>query len=120
VTVVCADSDERAHELASAWALSFARLRTGKPPQPFPSPGEVAAHEWTPQERELADDVLSAQAIGSAETVSRRLLELIEATGADELMATMPIADRAARDESMRRLMAIAAPAPLDPAPARS
>ena len=97
VTVVCADTDERAHELASAWALSFVRLRTGRPPRPFPSHAEVAGHEWTPAERELADQVLAAQAIGSPETVERRLAELIEMTGADELMATMPITDSGAR-----------------------
>jgi luciferase family oxidoreductase group 1 len=108
VTVVCADTDERAHELASAWALSFVRLRTGAPPGPFPSHAEVAAHDWTSQERELADAVLAAQAIGAPATVRRRLRELIDATGADELMATVPVVDRQARDESVRHLIEIA------------
>jgi alkanesulfonate monooxygenase SsuD/methylene tetrahydromethanopterin reductase-like flavin-dependent oxidoreductase (luciferase family) len=88
------------------------RLRTGRPPRPFPSHAEVAGHEWTPAERELADQVLAAQAIGSPETVERRLAELIEMTGADELMATMPITDSGAREASLRTLARIAAGVP--------
>ena len=108
VTVVCADTDERAHELASAWALSFVRLRSGHPPRPFPSHAEVAAHRWSPAERQLADQLLAAQAIGSPETVERRLAELIEITSADELMATMPITDADARQQSLAALARIA------------
>jgi luciferase family oxidoreductase group 1 len=108
VTVVCADTDERAHELASAWALSFVRLRSGLPPRPFPSHVEVAAHRWSPAERQLADQVLAAQAIGSPGTVERRLGELIEMTGADELMATMPITEPDARQQSLAALAQIA------------
>src|SRR5690242_20621526 len=104
VTVVCADTDERAHELASAWALSFVRLRTGHPPGPFPSHAEVAAHAWTPRERELADAVLAAQAIGSAATVRARLRRLIAATAADEVMVTTPVTDEEARHASFRSL----------------
>src|SRR6476661_2624294 len=66
VTVVCADTDERAHE--------------------------------------LADQVLAAQAIGSPETVARRLAELVEMTGADEVMATTPVTDQDARHASLRAL----------------
>jgi luciferase family oxidoreductase group 1 len=108
VTVVCAETDERAHELASAWALSFVRLRTGRPPSPFPSHAEVAAHQWAPAERELADQVLAAQAIGSPKTVERRLGQLIEMTGADELMATIPITDPDARHWSLEALARMA------------
>jgi alkanesulfonate monooxygenase SsuD/methylene tetrahydromethanopterin reductase-like flavin-dependent oxidoreductase (luciferase family) len=87
------------------------RLRSGYPPRPFPSHDEVTAHQWSAAERELADQVLAAQAIGSAETVERRLAELIEMTGADELMATTPVTDQAAREESLRALARIASAA---------
>jgi luciferase family oxidoreductase group 1 len=100
VTVVCAESDALAQELASAWALSFVRLRTGHPPAPFPTREEVAAHPWTARERELADMVLAAQAVGSPDTVRGRLRELIEATAADEVMVTTPVTDEAARHAS--------------------
>ena len=112
VTVVCADTDERAHQLASAWALSFVRLRSGLPPRPFPSHEEVAVHQWSPSERELADQVLAAQAIGSPETIERRLAELVEMTGADEVMATTPVTDQDARHASLRALARLASAAP--------
>src|SRR4029079_19796818 len=83
VTVVCADTDERAHELASAWAVSFVRLRSGRPPRPFPSHEEVAAHQWSPSERELADQVLAAQAVGSPQTVARAVGDAGEESRAD-------------------------------------
>jgi luciferase family oxidoreductase group 1 len=111
VTVVCADTDEQAHELASAWALSFVRLRTGHPPRPFPTHEEVASHPWTASERELADAVLGAQAVGAPRTVLDRLRRLVDATGADEVMVTTPVTDEEARHASFRALAALAAPA---------
>jgi luciferase family oxidoreductase group 1 len=108
VTVVCADTDEEALELASSWALSFVRLRTGHPPRPFPTREEVAAHRWTAGERELADGVLRAQAVGSPDAVRAKLLRLIEATGADEVMVTTPVTDEAARRSSFHALAALA------------
>ncbi len=108
VTVVCAETDEAARELASAWALAFVRLRSGAPPGPFPSHAEVAAHRWTPQERAFADAHLASQAVGSPETVRARLRELLTETRADELMATIPVTDAAARDRSVRLLAEVA------------
>jgi luciferase family oxidoreductase group 1 len=108
VTVVCAGNDEEALELASAWALSFVRLRTGQPPSPFPTREEVAAHEWTAGERELADGILRAQAVGSPDTVRDKLLRLIEATDADEVMVTTPVTDEEARHASFRMVAELA------------
>jgi luciferase family oxidoreductase group 1 len=113
VTVVCADTDEEAVELASAWALSFVRLRTGHPPRPFPTRDEVASHEWTAGERELADGVLRAQAVGSPETVHAKLQRLIDATQADEIMVTTPVTDEAARHASFEVLAELRPAAPL-------
>ena len=84
------------------------RLRSGLPPRPFPSAEEAAAHEWTDGERAMADQVLAAQAVGSPETVERRLADLIEMTGADELMATVPVTDQAARHEAVQLLARMA------------
>ena len=108
VTVVCADTDDEALELASAWALSFVRLRTGHPPRPFPTHDEVAAHEWTAGERELADGVLRAQAVGAPDTVRAKLMRLIAATHADEVMVTTPVTDEEARHASFRALAEMA------------
>ena len=110
VTVVCADTDEEAVELASAWALSFVRLRTGHPPRPFPTHEEVAAHEWTAGERELADGILSAQAVGSPDSVRAKLQRLVDATSADEIMVTTPVTDEAARHASFQALAGLRQP----------
>jgi luciferase family oxidoreductase group 1 len=108
VTVICAETDERARELSLAWALSFIRLRTGVPPGPFPTHEEAIAHEWTEAERAYADDFLAAQAIGSPDTVRARLQTLLEQTGAEELMASIPVTDPTARATSLRLLVDMA------------
>jgi luciferase family oxidoreductase group 1 len=118
VSVICADTDERARELASAWSLSFLRLRAGHPPGPFPTDGEVAAHRWTHEQRAFVDDHIGAQAIGSPDTVQGRLRALIDDTNADELMATTPLTDVAARTRSIEMLAEMAALKP-EPVAAR-
>ncbi len=87
VSVVCAETDEQARWLARSGALSFVRLRSGRPGR-FPSPEEAAAHEYTPFEQALLDDRTSSQIIGDRDTVRAGLAELVERTGADELMIT--------------------------------
>jgi hypothetical protein len=51
---------------------------------------------------------LAAHAIGSADTVERRLAELVEMTGADEAMATTLVTDQDVRQASLRALAGIA------------
>jgi luciferase family oxidoreductase group 1 len=114
VTVVCADTDERARQLASAWSLSFLRLRSGHPPSPFPTDEEVAAHHFTDEQRAFIDEHIGAQAVGSPETVRARLRTLIAETHAEELIATVPVTDAAARARSLEILAEMAG---LRPAP---
>ena len=52
VSVVCAETDEQADYLAGPSALSFTRLRQGRPMQ-MVTPEEVAEYHWTPMERDL-------------------------------------------------------------------
>jgi alkanesulfonate monooxygenase SsuD/methylene tetrahydromethanopterin reductase-like flavin-dependent oxidoreductase (luciferase family) len=82
---------------------------------------QAAAHPWTPDERAFAAERHSGQAIGSRETVRQALAELLERTGADELMLTTQVPDPAARLRSMqmvRELFPDALPPALDEAPA--
>jgi luciferase family oxidoreductase group 1 len=92
VNTICADTDERARWLAGPAALSFLRLRTGKP-QPLATPEEAAAYPYTPGEREIAWGRFESQAIGSPDTVRSQLAGLLERTGADELMLTTMVYD---------------------------
>ena len=87
VSVLCAETDERARWLAGSGLLSFVRLRSGRPGR-FPSPEEAAAYDYTAQDHALLQDRAGSQIIGSPETVRAGLAELAERTGADELMIT--------------------------------
>jgi luciferase family oxidoreductase group 1 len=96
---VCAESDERARWLAASGALSFLRLRQGKPSQ-LPSPEEAASYPYTDFERQAIQARQADQAIGSPETVRGALEDLLERTRADELMLTTIVYDHAARLKS--------------------
>ena len=87
VPVVCADTDEHAEFLSMPSALSFTRLRMGRPIQ-MVSPEEVADHEWSPMERQLLDAWRGPQVIGDPDSVRRQLDELVERFAVQELMIT--------------------------------
>ncbi|WP_435207367.1 LLM class flavin-dependent oxidoreductase [Micromonospora sp. bgisy143] len=99
VNAVCADTDERAEWLAGPSALSFLKLRSGRP-EPLSTPDEAAAYPYTEFEREFVLQRREGQAMGSPETVRRQLGELQERTGADELMLTTLVYDVADRVRS--------------------
>src|SRR4051794_13784432 len=99
VSVVCAETDERAHWLAGPGGLSFLRLRTGRP-APYPSPEEAAAYPYTAMEREIIRSRTASQIVGDPDTVRARLEELIDRTRADEVMITTVTHDHADRVRS--------------------
>ncbi|HTK11410.1 MAG TPA: LLM class flavin-dependent oxidoreductase [Ktedonobacteraceae bacterium] len=84
-TVICAETDERAEELASSMGLAWLRLRTGHA-SPIPSPEEARAYHYTATEQAVVHDVRSRQTVGRPEVVREKLLALVKETGADELM----------------------------------
>ncbi len=99
--VICADTDERAQWLAGPGALSFLRLRSGRPGR---APVARRRRPPTPTPRSTGASIRSRQAsniIGSAETVRRGLTELLAATNADELMITTMVHDPADRLHSL-------------------
>jgi luciferase family oxidoreductase group 1 len=94
--VFAADTDEEAQFLASSMQQAFVALRSGRPARLQP-PVKGYLEKIGAQERAMLDQVLSASAIGSKETVAAQLKAFIERTGADELMITSQIFDHAAR-----------------------
>ena len=93
VNVICADTDERARVAGRAGALSFLRLRSG-PAAAAGHPARRRRPTRTPtMEREFVRQRCDGQAVGSPETVRRQLTELLERTGADELMLTTMVYD---------------------------
>ena len=104
--VICADDDDRARWLAGPSRLSFARLRQGRP-RPLPTPEEAAAHTFTPMEEELLRGWTSSLIVGSPDTVRDRLVALVDATAADELMVTTMVHGHADRLRSYELLAAL-------------
>ncbi|HEV7824444.1 MAG TPA: LLM class flavin-dependent oxidoreductase [Mycobacteriales bacterium] len=108
VSVVAADTDERARYIARSGELSFLHLRRGAPTT-VPTPEEAAAYPYSEMELAIMDDRRAEQAVGSPETVRRRLAELLEETQVDELMVTNIIhahADRVRSLEIVRQVFA--------------
>ncbi|GIJ25241.1 FMN-linked alkanal monooxygenase [Micromonospora qiuiae] len=99
VNAVCAETDERAEWLAGPAGLSFLRLRAGRR-EPLATPEEAAAYPYQELEREFLAQRQRGQATGSPETVRRQLGDLLERTGADELMLTTMVYDVADRVRS--------------------
>ena len=102
-SVVLADTDERARELAMPGALSFLQLRSGRPGV-LPSVEQAKNYPYSAPEQAFVDERLGQQAVGSAESVRRDLDALIAATAADELMVTTMVHDPQDRLASFRAL----------------
>jgi luciferase family oxidoreductase group 1 len=92
VNAICADTDERAEVLAKPGQLSFLRLRQGRPIA-LPSIEDAAVYEFSNAEREFVAQRRVGQALGSPATVRAQLHDLLERTGADELMLTNQVYD---------------------------
>jgi luciferase family oxidoreductase group 1 len=108
VSVVAADTDEQARWIARSGELSFLQLRRGAPGL-VPSPEEAADFPYSEMELSVMADRSAQQAVGSPETVRRRLVELLDQTQVDELMVTNIVhshADRVRSLEIVRDLFA--------------
>jgi luciferase family oxidoreductase group 1 len=87
VAVVCADTDEEARWLAGPGALAIVRLRSGHPGR-YPTPEEAAEYRYTPLEREIVKAWTASHIVGDPREVRARIEELVDRTGADELIVT--------------------------------
>ena len=94
--VLVADDDATGRELAlpEAWAMARSR-QTGEFP-PLESVGAIREESWPSQVRRRVEASLDRAVAGSPATVRRRLDALVEATGADELLASSSTPDREA------------------------
>lgn len=118
VSVICAPTDEEAQWLSRSGALSFVRLRTGRPGR-FPSPEEAASYAFSPQEVALLEERKASVIVGDPATVRDGLAALVTRTGADELMVTTTVfahSDRARSYELLARAVGLEAGRGADPA----
>jgi len=101
--VVCADSDVEADRLASTIDLNFVRRRRGEYLE-LASPDEAVAYPYSPAERSLIARNRARVFVGSKATVLAKIMQIVEATKADEVMVTTMIYDHAARRHSYELL----------------
>lgn len=102
--VTVADDDATARDLAlpEAWAMAMSR-HTGKFP-PLETVSTIRGTTWPAQVERRMEATLDRVVAGSPATARRRLEELVERTGADELLASTSTHDRHALLESDRLL----------------
>lgn len=110
VNVVCADADAEAARLATSLQLRFLGMQRGQR-GPLPRPIDPAALErlWTPAERAGVQRMLACSAVGSPDAVRRQLGEIVQRTGADELIVACAVHEHAARLRSYELLAALQA-----------
>ncbi|ATE59625.1 LLM class flavin-dependent oxidoreductase [Thauera sinica] len=96
---IAADSDEEAQLLFSSLRNRFAHIARGVR-GPLQPPSLEHGKDWTPGERDFADEATACSAVGGPDTVRQGLEHLLAETGADELIVTAQIFDHAARRRS--------------------
>jgi alkanesulfonate monooxygenase SsuD/methylene tetrahydromethanopterin reductase-like flavin-dependent oxidoreductase (luciferase family) len=101
--VVCADTDAEGERLATTVDLNFIRRAKGEY-LPLASPEEAAVYDYAPVDRARAAQNRTRMSVGSPATVKARLMALIEAAQAQELMVTTMIHDHTARRHSYELL----------------
>lgn len=99
VGVICAETSDHADFLSGPSALSFTRLRQGRPMQMI-SPAEVVDYEWTPMEREFRRHWEGPIVKGDPASVQSQLAELVDRYQVNELMLTTMVHDHADRRRS--------------------
>jgi len=99
VGVFAADTDAAAQRLFTSAQMQFLSLIRGHPSE-LPPPVDTMEGRWTRAEQLAVAQRTRCAAVGSPETVRRRIDELLEETKADEIIATAQIHDHAARVRS--------------------
>jgi luciferase family oxidoreductase group 1 len=111
VTITAADTDAEAKRLFTTIQQGFTNLRRGRP-GPYQPPIDDIDDYWTPAERIQASHMLTHSIVGSHDTVRRGLEQIVELTGADELMVVAAIYDHDQRLRSYEILAEVAASMP--------
>lgn len=103
VNVIAADTDKEAKFLFTSSQQSFTRiLRNAR--STFPPPIEDIDSYWSPQEKQMASQMLSYSVVGAKETVKEGITKILEETKADELMTVTSVYDTDAKIRSLEIL----------------
>ena len=101
---VIADSVAEANALALPQLQRMAFMRTGRPMVPLPTVEEAAGTQTTPMEEQIMDDMRSAWIIDEPVAAFKRVRDLADRLGADEVMVAT--AGSAYDGEDLRRYAA--------------
>ena len=96
VGIFAAENDAEAQRLSTSSLLQFLNMVRGHPGK-LPLPAESMEDRWNAMEKAAVLERMRCTAIGSPETVRRRLADLLELTEANEIIATAQIYDHRAR-----------------------
>ena len=107
VAVIAAETDAEAQRLFTTAQQRFLRLIRNQPVELLP-PVESMDGLWNAGERMAVESRLRAAIVGSEATVEAGLRRVLEATGADEIIAVTDTWEHEARLESYRRLATVA------------
>jgi luciferase family oxidoreductase group 1 len=100
VSVICAETDEMAEELASSADLTLLRFQRGNHSETLPAVAEAMAYPYTDFEREIILANRQRLFVGSPQTIRGRLSRFANQTGVGEIMITTMIHDHEARRRS--------------------
>ncbi|GAA5236661.1 LLM class flavin-dependent oxidoreductase [Verticiella sediminum] len=96
VNIVAAGSDDEARFLATSQQMSFVDILRGVRGLTQPPIADIDTY-WSPQEKAQASQMLALSIVGGPQTVRRGIEQLLERTGADELMIVSDVFDPASR-----------------------
>lgn len=103
LTIAESREDARRLTLPEAWAMARTRREGEFPPlEPLDAIDEST---WPPRVRDRVERSLASSIHGTADDVRRQLDELVERTGADEVLASTSTYDRSALFEADRALL---------------
>ena len=87
VSVICAETDERAEKLAAPARLAFLRFSQGQL-EPLPSVAEAEAYPYSSVERDWIQAHRARSFVGSPDTVREQITRLAERAGVNEVMVS--------------------------------
>jgi len=91
VSLICAECTERAEALATVLDLAFVRRQRGQM-CPLPTLDEALNYSFSAVEQAQAEQARAKTIVGDPQIVRKRILQLVEATAADEVAIVTTIA----------------------------
>ncbi len=107
VNIIAAENDDEARFLATSQQMSFADIFRGVRGLTQPPIADIETY-WSPQEKAQASQMLALSIIGGPQAVQQGIGQLLERTGADELMIVSDPFDPAKRLRSFEIIAEVA------------